>query len=171
MRPKPQISLTTFDRILESGGIILLMMLWVLAFLNYLYSADIIPLHYDLAGNADGYGNKATLLLIPVIPTIVYFGLTFLNRYPHIFSYPVKITEANAASQYTIATRTLRVLKISIIAIFTVDFLFTFLGTLGSGEGLGIWFLPLSLLLLVLPVIFELILSFKEKKKAVSSAK
>ncbi|MEJ7821670.1 MAG: DUF1648 domain-containing protein [Chitinophagaceae bacterium] len=149
-RPKIKIILTQFDKLIEISGIILLLIIWTLTTFNYFQSPDTVPIHFNLSGQPDGYGSKATLLFIPIIPTIIYLGLTQLNKYPHIYNYMTKITEENAKRQYTIATRMIRILKFSIVLIFTIDILSTLLMTLGKFSGLGAWYLPLTILILIL---------------------
>lgn len=166
-RPKIKINLTQFDKALEIGGIILIIIMWTLTAFNYYRSPDTVPIHFNLSGQPDGYGSKATLLFLPLIPTAIYFGLTQLNKYPHIFNYMTKITEGNAKRQYTIATRMIRILKFSIVLIFIIDILSTLLMTLGVVDGLGVWSFPLTILILAVPTIYLIFQSLNKNKKAV----
>ena len=77
-----------------------------------------IPTHYNGAGQADGFGGKITILTLPLIATVLFVGMTFLNKYPHIFNYPTNITQDNVLRQYTNATRLIRYLKLIIVFIF-----------------------------------------------------
>jgi hypothetical protein len=103
------------------------------------------------------------LLILPALGTIIFIGLTQLNKYPHIFNYLTKITESNARKQYTIATRMLRFMKAAILLIFSMIILYTYLTTIGAASGLGIWFLPLTLGLVLIPVIVSLGQSLKKE--------
>src|SRR5690349_21517945 len=111
-RPRIKINLNRFDKRLEMAGLILLALMWGLAIINYLRSPETVPIHFDSSGNPNGYGSKLTLLFLPLIPTILYLGLTQLNKYPHVFNYMTQITAENAERQYTIATRMIRILKV-----------------------------------------------------------
>lgn len=164
-RPKIKINLSQFDKVLETIGIVLLFLMWAIALLHYFKSPGIVPIHFTLSGQPDGFGNKLILLLLPAIPTILYFGLTKLNKYPHIFNYPVTLTEENTKRQYTMATRLIRILKVSIVLIFTIDILSSFLVTLGIFKGLGLWFIPIAILLLAVPTVHLVIQSFRNNKK------
>ena len=166
-RPKIKIILTQFDKLIEISGIILLIIIWTLTAFNYFQSPDTVPIHFNLSGQPDGYGSKATLLFIPIIPTVIYLGLTQLNKYPHIYNYMTKITEENAKRQYTIATRMIRILNVSIVLIFTIDILSTLLMTLGKFSGFGAWFLPLTILILTVPTIYAIIQSQNKNNKTV----
>ncbi len=56
--------------------------------------------------------------MLPLIAIFMWLLISIFSRYPHIFNYPVKITEENRLLQYTIAVRFLRWLKLIIIVIF-----------------------------------------------------
>jgi uncharacterized membrane protein len=137
--------------------------MWALTLYTIFKLPTTIPIHFNSSGQADNYGNKLTLLILPILATVIYFGLTQLNKYPHIFNYMTKITEDNAQKQYTIATRMLRFLKLSILVIFSLIILFTYLTTIGVTNGLGSWFLPLTFGLLLIPTIISISQSFKIK--------
>lgn len=162
-RPKIKISLNHIDKLLETVGIILLVIIWTLNVFNYFKSPDVVPIHFNLSGQPDDYGSKVILLMIPIIPTVIYLGLTKLNKYPHIYNYITTITAENAKRHYTIATRMIRILKVSIALIFTIDILSTLLITLGIFNGLGAWFLPLTIFILAVPTTYA-ILQSKNKK-------
>ena len=155
-RPKIKIALTLFDKRLEITGISLLVIMWILVVINYFKSPETVAIHFNLSGKPDGYGSKLTNLLLPLIATIIYLGLTQLNKYPHVFNYMTKITEENAARQYTVATKMIRILKTSIVLIFTIEILSVLLMTLGISNGIGIWSLPLTILMLAVPIIYAI---------------
>jgi uncharacterized membrane protein len=163
-RPKIKIKLTRFDKVLEIGGLILLVIMWGFTIVNYLKSPETVPIHYDSSGNINGYGDKAIPLFLALIPTFLYWGLTQLNKYPHIFNYLSEITEDNAESQYTGATRMIRLLKVGLVFMFTIETISTFFRIIGISKGLGVWYLPLTILLLILPIILAIIQPFKKKK-------
>lgn len=157
-------SLSAFDKGIEVLCIILLIILWGLSIANYLLSPEIVAIHFDLKGKPDGHGSKWMLLVLPCIPTLLYFAMGFINKYPHHLNYPVTITVSNAKKQYGIATRMIRLVKLSVILVFTIEVLFSLLITLGISKGLGIFFLPLTLLLLFIPVFYGINRALKDKK-------
>ncbi len=119
-KPKLIIEKKTTDRFLDYGGILILALFWAYAISNYLQLPDTIPVHFDLKGRPDGYGGKLTLLALPLLTTVLWIGLFILNRFPHIFNFPVKITPENAYRQYQLATRFIRVTNLSLVIIFFV---------------------------------------------------
>ncbi len=160
-RPKVNVSLSPLDKILESVGKLLIIIIWGLTLFVYFKLPTIIPTHFNAAGQPDGHGNKLTILILPIIATLLYFGLSKLNQFPQSFNYITTITEENAEKQFTIATRMLRILKISLLIIFSHIILFTYLTTIGITNGLGVGFLPFTLGLALIPIIFYIRQSFK----------
>ena len=110
-RPKIKLNLSKSDKVIEITSWALLIGIWVLAILNFSDLPETIPTHYNGAGEADGFGEKTNIFVLPVIGTILFIGMTILNNYPHIFNYPSTITNENAYNQYSNATRMIRILK------------------------------------------------------------
>jgi len=163
-RPKLKLELKTFDKTLEILGWTSILVIWVLTTTNYTNLPDTIPVHYNGAGQADGFGGKATILTLPLIATVLFIGLTILNKFPHIFNYPTNITPDNALRQYTNATRLIRYLKFIIVVIFGLIAFKTIQNANGQEDGLGIWFLPVTLGLIFIPMIYYIVKSFKVTK-------
>lgn len=162
-RPKIKLTLSPLDNAFELTGKIFLVVMWGLTVYTFFKLPTTIPIHFNASGRADGYGNKITLLFLPVLATLLYVGLTQLNKYPHIFNYMVDITEENAPRQYAIATRILRFIKVAILLIFSLVILFVYLTIIGVTNGLGSWFLPFTLALFLVPVIITISQSLKKK--------
>ncbi len=155
-RPNIKLTLLPIDRRLEALSKLLLVALWCLTFYSFIKLPPTIPTHFNVLGKPDKYGNKLSILILPVFATIVYVSLTILNKYPHIFNYPTAITEENAEKQYTIATRMLRFLKLAVLVIFSFITLATFLSTLGISNGLGVWFLPSTSGIILITIIVSI---------------
>ena len=162
-RPKLKIQPTPTDQIFELLGWGVLLALWIWTGTSYSSLPDTIPTHFNAAGDADGFGRKASIVGLPLIATLLYIGLTLLNRYPHIFNFPNPITQDNALRQYTNATRMIRYLKLILVLVFAGISFQTIQQAKGTGEGLGVWFLPLTLVLVFMPLLYFVIKSFKTK--------
>ena len=89
--------------------------------------------------------------------------MTLLNKNPHIFNYPTAITNENALSQYSNAVRMIRVLKLIIVFVFGLILVRTLQHINGNTNGLGAWFLPLTIGLFIIPTSYFLIKSMKIK--------
>lgn len=145
------LKLTFADKIMEACGWGLICLLWGLVVWVYSSLPDIIPVHFDISGNADAYGGKMTLFFLPVIVTLMAIGLTVLNLYPHKFNYPVTISADNALIQYTYATRMIRVLKL-MIALLSCGLIYFIYKKASGAWGQMQWFLPVALLMIILPL-------------------
>lgn len=162
-RPVIKLEWTFVDRLLEITGGVAIMVLWILVIVKYPGLPDTIPTHFNALGQVDGYGGKVTLLILPIIVTVIFIGLTILNRFPHVFNFPVSITQDNALKQYTNATRFIRYLKLVIVLIFGIMAFNMIQNAEGKANGMGIWVLPLMLGLIFIPLIIYISWSFKNK--------
>jgi uncharacterized membrane protein len=162
-RPKLKIQLSPRDQVLELLGWGVLLALWVWTGTSYSNLPDTIPTHFNAAGEADDYGRKASIFGLPVVASLLYIGLTLLNRVPHIFNFPTPVTQENALIQYTNATRMIRYLRLILVLVFAGISYQTIQQANGTGEGLGVWFLPLTLGLIFMPLLYFVIKSFQTK--------
>lgn len=131
-RPRIKLEYTLTDRLIEIIGWGVLLVIWVLVISTYSNLPDTIPVHYNALGEVDGYGAKSEIWILPVVGSIVYIGITVLNKFPHIFNYLTKITDENALLQYTLATKLLRYLKLFIVFLFGYLILKTILFSTGE---------------------------------------
>lgn len=168
MNPRPinkiKVELTLADKILEGVGWLTLAILCALTLWNYGGLPETIPIHFNASGQPNGYGSKETLLMFPVIGSVLFVGMTVLNKYPHVFNYPTNITADNALRLYTIATRMVRYVKFAVVLIFSIIVFKTLKTVEGSTEGLGSWFLPVTFGLIFIPITFSVINVFRNKK-------
>ncbi len=125
---------------------------------------EIIPIHYNEVVAADSFGNKSNILALPITSSLLFIGLTILNKRPNVFNYPSEITKENALFQYTNATRMIRFLKIIIMIIFGLIIFKTIQNANGNTDGLGTWFLPLTMAMIFIPIIYFMMNTSKKKK-------
>jgi len=90
-RPRLKIELTISDKIFEFVGWLLVILVWGLTIMNYSNLPNTIPTHYNALGQADAFGGKASILLLPIVATVLFIGITIINKFPHIFNYPIKL--------------------------------------------------------------------------------
>lgn len=119
-RPILKVELTLFDKIIEA--IAFAIMLITILIVGYYYQKlpETIPTHFNSIGEIDGYGNKTSILGLPIISVLLFIGMSVINKYPHTFNYIGEITLDNAASQYKFATRLVRVLKMIVMIVFLI---------------------------------------------------
>jgi uncharacterized membrane protein len=83
-RPQIRLTLSPLDKKLELISKFLLVFMWVMTLYALLKLPTTIPTHFNASGQADDYGNKLTLLILPIIASIVYFGLTIYNCHKNV---------------------------------------------------------------------------------------
>ncbi len=137
--------MTTVDQILELAAGVALICLWGFAIYHYRSLPDTIPIHFNYKGEADNFGSKPTIWLLPGLGTGLFVMMTLVNRIPHQFNYATKITEANAVFQYTLAQRLIRYLKLIIMCLFTFILGMMVWQTQGKDSSMNAWFLPFFL--------------------------
>lgn len=163
-RLKIKIRYKTADWVLEITGALILVFLWWLTISLFHDLPDSIPTHFNASGIPDDYGSRTSIFILPAIGTIIFTGITFLSRFPHIFNYPVKITKENTERQYINALRMMNFLKMAVLLIFLVIQYKTIQTSSGEADGLGIWFLPVSLGLLFIPLGIFVFIAVRDRK-------
>lgn len=157
MRPRIPLTISPTDRVLEIIGWLALAFIWMYVFWKFPSLPETIPMHFDGSGKVNGWGSRWSVFFLPAITTIVYVGLTYLNKFPHVFNYLEEITEENAERQYTLSTSLIRLLKTIIALLFsflTYEIVYI---ALNSSMGMEFWVLPLVLCSIFLPIIVYLI--------------
>lgn len=161
--PKIPVKLTKIDRLIEWAGWILAAVSWILTLNAYQYLPETIATHFDMNGQADDFGSKKNLFILPAIGTLLYAGLFILSRKPHLFNFPFHITEENAADAYQAAARALRLTNLA--AISGISYLVYVVCATGpeNSNGPGLWFMLLFETALLMPVIWMISRQLKKK--------
>lgn len=147
-RPVINIPKTAIEKGLNILSVVLLGFMFLQVIFYWSELPEQIPIHFNAIGEVDDWGGKGTLFLLPIIGTIViYLPLFFLSRYPHVYNYPVKLTQENASKLYLIARRMLVMMNFEIILFFAVTEWEMIRIALGK-DGFGIWPLPIFLFVL-----------------------
>jgi uncharacterized membrane protein len=162
-RPAPILQLAQTDKFLEALGYLILLATWLMLLFFFKNLPDTIPVHYNYLGQPDRFGPKASIFVLPIIATIVFVAMTMLNKYPQVLNCTVRITEDNAQRQYAIANRMIRFLKGSIVLVFGLITFQTIRNANHPDTGLGIWFLPIFLAMIFIPIIYFTMQSFNAK--------
>jgi len=105
-RPRIKIPLTALDYILEIVALLVVLATIILYVVYWIFSPE-------------EYSIKILLLFtLPITSIFIYAMLTILNKYPHIFNFPVNVTEENAFFLYKTATRMMRWIKLLCCLLF-----------------------------------------------------
>jgi uncharacterized membrane protein len=123
--------------LIDSLAIVVLILGWWIAFGNYPQLPETIPAHFGLSGEADGWGRRWMIFLLPAIGTVIFtieylvfnFGMVRASR---------PVPEA--------AKIPLHLLLLELTVIFTYVTWRMSENAFGRVRGLGVWFLPVTLL-------------------------
>jgi len=110
--------LNVLDYIIEFSSLLSVLCTIVLFVIFWNNAPQIVPIHYNIYGVADRFGSKTILIILPIISSMTYIGLTVLNKFPQVFNFPAKVTEENKVILYKIATRMIRWIKLFICLLF-----------------------------------------------------
>lgn len=143
------------DKLLEIIGISGIIALIVLPAAFYNSLPDEIPTHFGFTGKPDDFSGKAAIWMLPTIGVVLYAGLSFLNYFLVRKEIASKISPGAGAKQKQSAFRLLQFVKAMLAISFAYIEFATIQTALNRAEGLGVWFLPVFLILLTFgPVAF-----------------
>ena len=118
-----------------------------------------IPMHYDLMGNVDRWGNKTELIILPIMTFLMCSFISVIELFPQVWNTGVKITEENKERVYRILKNMVKTLKLVVIADFSFMTIYSLMG-----KNLPIWFSPVFLTLVFGDLIFWLVKLVKVSK-------
>ncbi|WP_350291057.1 DUF1648 domain-containing protein [uncultured Croceitalea sp.] len=121
-QPKIEVKPNDFDRKLILVGWLLVAVNFIVVLSFYFTLPETIPTHFNLKGEADGFGSKSTLWILPIFNLVMYFGMTMLatKMKPWNYNYPTKVTAKNAPILYAMSIRMLVWLNLGIALVFLV---------------------------------------------------
>jgi uncharacterized membrane protein len=140
--------MTTFEKALKVLSVLLMAMLFGYIFYIWNDLPEKVPTHFNTTGRVDRWGGKGSLWMLPIIGLLLFMILSSLERFPHIFNYPVTITEENAPKLYLEARRMLVILN------FEITFFLSYIswGIVQAAYGhdsIGVWSIPFFLIVII----------------------
>lgn len=141
-----------YQRIVHILTWVLLAAVWISVPLCWGHLPEQIPTHYDFAGNIDGWGSRAAILLMPVIATVTTAVLLVVERFPQTWNTGVKVTPLNQAFVYRTCADMLATLELTILLSMMLPQIWMLMGT-----AMPIWIMPVLLVLVLGPIVFFLI--------------
>ncbi|WP_027375751.1 DUF1648 domain-containing protein [Kaistella palustris] len=111
-------ALSFFLKIIAFG---ILIFIWDYIFIHYRELPAVIPVHFDLQGNADGYGTKMLVWLEAGIAAVLYFFLFYLSKNSEsvLLNLPANIKENPQTAE--IAVDGLNILVMIVFAVITYE--------------------------------------------------
>jgi len=122
-------------------------------------------MHYNMAGKVDRFGGRTTIFALPILSTILFIGLTLLHLFPQQLKYPSGITKANKQLLFITAMRMIRYLKLIIVVLFGYILYADIHYSNETSNGLGFWFLPVTIVVICLPTIYFIYMTMKLSSK------
>lgn len=146
-QPKIKMPKTRFEIAFDAIGIIFYILIVSYLAIHYNILPERVPSHFNALGEADRFGSKQTLLILPAISGGLWVLMTLLERYPHVFNY-LNLRQDNIEAQYKNGRLMVNVLKNEIVLLFgAITYLTVQLAT-GVASDLGGAFLPVSLMVI-----------------------
>ncbi|MCF6279063.1 MAG: DUF1648 domain-containing protein, partial [Flavobacteriaceae bacterium] len=150
-RPKIDLSLEPIDIIVDLISATLLILMVVYTIMVYSDLPQTIATHFNANGEADSFGDKITLWILPAIGVAIFTGVFFINKYPHIHNYKINITEDNALKNYRLSTRVVRFTNLFCQIIFAI-IIFEII-QLAKGNEVNLLGIPFLIITILLPLI------------------
>lgn len=146
---KIKLPVTLYQRILSILSFLLLIGQLLCLILRWNSLPDEIPTHFGLNGQADAYGPKGSLVILPVITILIYLLMIFVEKFPELWNVPGHVTPRNIGWIYGNTKSMLVTLR------FAVTFIFFYINYCSVFcLDLGAWFTPVFLLLTAGPMVF-----------------
>lgn len=147
-RPQIHIEKTTLEKIANIIGIASIVAMVLYIAFNWSALPDDVPIHFNVAGEVDGWGSKWNMLFLPIITIALYIFMEVIEKKPHTHNYPAHLTEQNAARFYKESCQILNLTKnITTIMLAYIAVRFV-LVALDKVQGLGIATLGIFLFLI-----------------------
>ncbi|MDX2029143.1 MAG: DUF1648 domain-containing protein [Blastocatellia bacterium] len=124
--------------LINSLSVVVLLVGWWIAVSVYPRLPDRIPIHFGLSGEADGWGGRAMIFLLPAVQVGMALLFFFVFQHEHRATRP--LSEA--------ARLPLRMLTLEMQVMFTWLTWRISENAFGRAQGLSVWFLPVILLVL-----------------------
>ncbi|MEH7109958.1 DUF1648 domain-containing protein [Bacillus sp. JJ1764] len=147
-RPILTISMTSSEKVIKVFSILLIVGQFIYLFYLYKGLPDKVPVHFNAMGKADGWGGKGSIWTIPIIESLLFITLSFVERYPHVYNYPVRITEENAPRLYFEARRMMVILNFEIVLLLSL-ITWESVQVAKGMDSHGGWFLPVFLFIIL----------------------
>lgn len=136
-RPNLKLPFSSIDKILVLISILCVILSWGLLIALWDKIPDMVPTHFNFAGQPDSYGRKGSLLIVIIISTIIAIPLLLLSKVPYIYNYPFNITADNAERQYKNSRRLILVMSAQIQAFFLYINIKSIYIAMNKSESLG----------------------------------
>lgn len=102
----------------EAMCIVMLVGITVFFVVKYPQLPQIVPSHYNLAGQPDAWDTKSLNIGVLVIAYVIYIGICVVEIIPNIWNVPVKITDQNRSYVYRQMRWLMILAKLEVVGMF-----------------------------------------------------
>lgn len=162
-RPKLKLPKTRLEWFLDIVSLAVFVVSIVYILMKWPVIPDLVPGHYDAAGEVDRWGGKWELFILPIIGALLWIFLMILEKFPHVYNY-TNVTEENVEAQYQNARLLVNVMKNQILIFFAYMNWKDVQVAIGQAKSLGPAFLPVFLGVIFVSMAFFIIRSIKLNK-------
>ncbi|HQB22239.1 MAG TPA: DUF1648 domain-containing protein [Bacteroidales bacterium] len=160
-RPKIYIKKTRLDYFFEGISIISLALTFIIIAYYWGKYPNSVAIHYNALGQADSFGHRWLLLILPLTALLTYIGMTYLNKFPHVFNFPVEVSERNAELLYKTGKRTISFMKMIVCLLILYINISQVSSMIFNRSGINIFIILFFILCLIVAPIFA---AFKMSK-------
>lgn len=110
---------TTFSKITNLISLLSVVGIVLYVIITWKNIPDMIPGHYNIAGEIDKYSSKNSIWILIVVQILLFTMMSVLERFPNIWNTGVQITEENVERVYTNLRNMQTYLKMMIMIYFS----------------------------------------------------
>ena len=163
-RPKLDLPKTRMQKVANIVGYGIFIAGIIYSIINLATLPQQVPIHFNIAGEADGWGSKYILLLLPFIGIVTTLALEAVEKRPHIHNYSSRMNENNVYQFYAISIRSLNLVKNGTLLIFGLLQIEMVQTAREADFTFGNIMMGLLVILIVLPILWHVISISKLKE-------
>ncbi len=155
-RPSLKVTPEPVDILMDRISLVLLVLVFLVPVLSWTGLPSQVPIRFDIEGAASATSGRAAVWILPFTALFIFVMFHYMNKAPHLFNYPVRITPENARFHYKKATRMTRIINL----VCMVMFLFITWSTVQSATHGSNLYVPVMIILLAalfVPIIWYLV--------------
>ena len=150
---------TRIDWFIEMICILLLGGITLYLILSWSTIPDKIPMHFNVAGQVDRWGNKIEIIFMPIVSWLLYGFITLMEQFPKAWNTGVQVTEENAPRVYRVLKSMVKTTKLFVVIVF---FYITICSI--KAQSMSLWATLIELIVIFGNLIFWTIRLFKVSK-------
>ena len=162
-RPKLKLQTPLIGRLFDGIALLVLAVSAINIFMHWSSLPAQVPSHYNALGEPDAWSSRGFVFVPLLIGSILWVGLHVLEKFPHIHNYS-GLTKINAEPLYKNSMLMLNFIKNEFMLIFTIGSWNDIHVANGNDSFLGVWELPLTLLIIFGTLLFFIWRSIQLKK-------